>query len=154
LNRRDKVNGKDRPRNAIVAEYDYTDESGVLLFQVVRFEPKTFRQRKSGGNGGWTWSLGDIRRVLFKLPDLIEAIALERQIFIVEGEKDVLSLNKMGIIATTNAGGAGKWRPEYSEYLRGADVILIPDNDDAGWAHVNDVGAAFTGIAERLASRF
>lgn len=84
---------------------------------------------------------GDVRRVLFKLPELIEAIAAEHPIFVVEGERDVLALNKVGIVATTNAGGAGKWRNEYSEVLRGADVVLVPDNDDAGWQHVNQIGA-------------
>ena len=116
-----KSNGKDR--KAIIATYDYTDEAGDV-FQVVRFEPKTFRQRKPDGNGGWSWKLGDVRRVLFKLPELIEAIAAGHPVFIVEGEKDVLTLNKLGVVATTNAGGAGKWRPEFSEALRGADVIL------------------------------
>ncbi len=82
-----------------------------------------------------------MRRVLFKLPELIEAVAAEHPVFIVEGEKDVLVLNKLGIVATTNPGGAGKWRPEFSETLRDADVILIPDNDDAGWEHINQVGA-------------
>jgi hypothetical protein len=144
-----KSNGKDKSRS-VVAEYDYLDECGELLFQVVRFEPKTFRQRKPDGNSGWTWSLGDVRRVLFKLPDLIEAIAADHPVFIVEGERDVLTLNKVGVVATTNAGGAGKWRPEFSEHLRGANVILIPDNDDNGWQHVNQVGASLTGIAARV----
>jgi hypothetical protein len=145
-----KSNEKDKPRKAIVAEYDYTDESGAILFQVVRFEPKTFRQRKPDGNGKWTWKLGDVRRVLFKLPELIEAMAADHPVFIVEGEKDVLALNKFGIVATTNPGGAGKWRPEFSETLRGADVILIPDNDDAGWDHVNRIGAQLHGVAACL----
>ena len=145
-----KGNGKDKPRKVIVAEYDYTDESGAILFQVVRYEPKTFRQRKPDGSGKWTWSLGDVRRVLFKLPELVEAMAADHPVFIVEGEKDVLALNKFGIVATTNPGGAGKWRAEFSETLRGADAVLIPDNDDAGWDHVNQIGAQLHGVADRL----
>src|SRR5262249_22702668 len=78
-------------RRAITATYDYVDELGHLLFQVVRFEPKTFRQRKPDGNGGWYWRLGDVRRVPFKLPELIEAIASGHPIAIVEGERDVLT---------------------------------------------------------------
>lgn len=96
---RKKSNGKDKPRKIIVAEYDYTDESGALLFQVVRFEPKNFRQRKPDGNGKWTWKLGEVRRVLFKLPEIIEGMAAGHPVFIVEGEKDVVALNKFGIIA-------------------------------------------------------
>jgi Protein of unknown function (DUF3631) len=146
---RKKSNGKDT-RKVVAAHYDYMDESGAVLFQVVRFEPKTFRQRKPDGNGKWTWKLADVRRVLFRLPELIEGIAADHPVFIVEGEKDVLALNKLGIIATTNPGGAGKWRCEFSEVLRGADVILIPDNDDAGWEHVNQIGAQLCGQAARL----
>ena len=122
-----KSNGKDKPRKDIVARYDYCDETGELLFQVVRFEPKTSASASRTDNGGWTWKLGDVRRVLYKLPELIEGIAAGHPVFIAEGEKDVLTLNKLGIVATTNPGGAGKWRSEYSEALRGADVVLIPD---------------------------
>src|SRR5262245_54489201 len=43
------------PYRRIVAEYDYTDEHGDLLYQVVRFDPKDFRQRYPNGNGGWIW---------------------------------------------------------------------------------------------------
>jgi hypothetical protein len=144
-----KSNGKDT-RKAIVATYDYCDEGGELLFQVVRFEPKTFRQRKPDDTGGWTWKLGDVRRVVYKLPELIEGIAAGHPVFIPEGEKDVLTLNRLGVVATTNPGGAGNWRSEFSEVLRGADVILIPDNDDAGWEHVNQIGAQLNGIAARV----
>jgi hypothetical protein len=140
-----KTNGKDT-RKDVVARYDYCDEAGELLFQVIRFEPKTFRQRKPDDTpGGWTWKLGDVRRVLYKLPELIEGIAAGHPVFIVEGEKDVLALNKLGTVATTNPGGAGKWRPEFSEALRGADVVLVPDNDDAGWDHVNQIRAQLHG---------
>ena len=140
----------DAPARKIVAEYDYVDEAGTLLFQVVRFEPKTFKQRKPDGNGGWDWKLGDVRRVPFKLPELIEGIAAGHPIIVVEGEKDVLALNELGIVATTNPGGAGKWRPELSQHFRGADVVLIPDNDDAGWEHVHQIGAYLNGVAARL----
>jgi hypothetical protein len=143
-----KSNGKAKPRK-LIATYDYADEVGGLLFQVVRYEPKGFRQRKPDGKGGWSWKLGDVRRVLYKLPELIKAIAAGHPIFIVEGEKDVLNLAKIGVVATTNPGGAGKWRPEYSEHLRG-DVVLCPDNDDTGWEHVNHVGAQLAGVASRL----
>jgi putative DNA primase/helicase len=89
-------------KKKIVASYNYTDESGNLLFQVCRFEPKDFRQRKPDGNGGWTWSVRGVTPVPYKLPDLAEAIAQERIVFIVEGEKDVDNLADLGIPATTN----------------------------------------------------
>jgi Protein of unknown function (DUF3631) len=146
--RKAKTNGKDH--KGIVAEYDYRDENGVLLFQVVRLEPKSFRQRKPDGKGGWTWKLGDCRRVLYQLPELIEGIASGHPCFVVEGEKDVQSLNAMGIVATTNPAGCGKWHREFTPYLRGADVILIPDQDECGWRHMDDVGAQLVGVAARV----
>jgi hypothetical protein len=145
-----KTRSKGKDRKAIAATYDYVDEAGNLLFQVVRFDPKAFRQRKPDANGGWDWTLGDVRRVPFKLPELIEAVGAGHVVVVAEGEKDVLSLNKLGIVATTNAGGAGKWRPEFSQYLRGADVVLIPDDDDSGWAHINDIAAQLKGVAARV----
>ena len=82
----------------IVAIYDYVDEAGNLLFQVVRFNPKNFRQRRPDGKGGWTWSLRETRRVLYRLPELIEAVANERPIFICEGEKAVDALTALGVL--------------------------------------------------------
>jgi RecA-family ATPase len=111
-----------------VAWYDYQDEAGKLLFQVVRFDPKDFRQRRPL-NDGWEWSVKGVRLVPFKLPELIEALASELVVFIVEGEKDVLSLMARGAIATCNPMGAGKWRPEYNQYFRDADVVIIADHD-------------------------
>jgi len=85
-----------------VAEYKYTDEKGVYLFSVVRFEPKAFRQRTASG-----WGLNSTRRVLYRLPRINQAIAEEEMIFICEGEKDVENLEAHGLYATTNPMGAG-----------------------------------------------
>jgi RecA-family ATPase len=112
-----------------VAYYDYVDEIGKLLYQVVRYDPKGFRQRRPLEGGGWEWSIKGVRLVLFSLPELIEAIACERQVFIVEGEKDVLTLTARGMVATCNSGGAGKWREEFNEFFVGADVVVIADRD-------------------------
>ena len=102
------------------------------LFQVCRKPDKTFPQRKPDGIGrGWIWKTGDVRRVLYRLPEVHEAIATGRTILPVEGERDVESLRKIGIVATCNPGGAAKpgqkpkWRPEYSEALRGANIIVL-----------------------------
>jgi hypothetical protein len=91
----------------IIATYDYTDETGALLFQVCRLVPKDFRQRRPDRKGGWAWKLGDTRRVLYRLPELCEAIAQRRPIYIVEGEKDVESLRKLGLVATCNVSQSG-----------------------------------------------
>lgn len=120
-------NGKGLGRE--VAHYDYIDEDGNLLVQVVRFEPKTFRQRRRDAAGAWTWSVRGIRQVPYRLPELSEAISLDRPVYIVEGEKDVENLRNIGLIGTCNAGGAGKWRAELDEHFRGADVVILPDHD-------------------------
>ncbi len=134
----------------IVGEYDYVDEAGELLFQVVRFAPKDFRQRKPDGNGGWEWKLGDTRRVLYRLPKLREAIQRGEDIMVPEGEWDVAALEELGVVATCNPGGAGKWRREYSEALRGAKVTVIADRDDAGYDHARTVTRALRGVAETV----
>jgi putative DNA primase/helicase len=140
----------------LVATYDYTDEASEVLFQVVRFEPKDFRQRRPDGSGTWIPSLGETRRVLYRLAELHEAVALEHTVFVVEGEKDVESLRAIGLPATCNPGGASKpgqkpkWLREYSEMLRGGDVVIIGDNDEAGRAHVQAVAASLHGVARRV----
>jgi len=124
----------------IVAAYDYRDESGRLLFQVVRIEPgkrgkkKDFVQRRPDGVGGWIWKTG-VRQVLYRLSEVLEAAI----VFIVEGEKDVETLRSWGFVATCNPGGAGKWRNEYSETLAGKSVVVVPDRDEPGWAHARQV---------------
>jgi len=133
----------------IVKTYDYRDEIGELLFQVVRFEPKDFRQRRPGGCG-WIWKLGDARRVLYLLPELVKAVAAGQTIYIPEGEKDVDNLRAIGLAATTNPGGIKKWRAEYSEYLRGADIVVLPDNHAEGREHGDQVVASLHGIAKRI----
>jgi hypothetical protein len=159
--------GHAAPRARIVSTYDYVDEAGTLLFQVVRFEPKDFRQRRPDGNG-WAWSVKGVRQVPYRLPALLENH--ERVVCIVEGEKDVDRLWTLGIPATTNAGGAGKWKDELSAYFRGADVVVIPDRDPQkkhpktgelmfhedgrpilpGQDHAQQVAQSLSGIASRV----
>lgn len=134
-------------RGTILEEYDYVDENGALLFQTLRFDPKDFRQRVKRPDGSWEWRLGDTRRVLFRLPDVLSAKEEGRRVFLVEGERDVLTLETHGFVATTNPMGAGKWRDEYSEQLRGAHVVILPDNDEPGENHAKRVSEALEGVA-------
>ena len=135
---------------SIIATYDYRDETGDLLFQVVRFVPKDFRQRRPDGKGGWIWSLGETRRVLYRLPEIMEAVASERTIFLAEGEKAVDALVKLGVQATCSSGGAGKWLKEHSQHLAGAHVVILPDNDEPGEQHYQVVMGSITGIARSV----
>jgi hypothetical protein len=133
-----------------VATYHYRDEAGDLLFEVVRFAPKDFRQRQPDGNGGHTWSIKGVRRVPYRLPELREAIEAGRLVFIPEGERDVHTLVRYDLAATCNAGGAGKWTAELSEHLKGARVVILADNDDAGRQHAEDVAAKLQGVASEV----
>lgn len=137
-------------KGKVVAQYAYVDEEGDLLFQVVRFEPKDFRQRKPDGNGGWVWSLKGTRRVLYHLPEVLRAVGEKRFILQVEGEKDVESLRKLGFTATTNPQGAAKWQKTYTDTLRGARVALIPDRDEAGKKHQEIVTRELLGSVSEL----
>jgi P4 family phage/plasmid primase-like protien len=128
-----------RRQPQIVDTYPYVDEDGDLLFEVVRKEGKKFTQRRPDGSGGWVWKLGDTRRVLYHLPQLIAAVADGRRVFIVEGEKDVHAIERCGEVATCNPQGAGKWHPAYNEPLRGADVVIVADRDRTGYAHARAV---------------
>lgn len=130
----------------IAATYDYSDEAGELLYQVVRYEPKDFRQRHPDGRGGWIWKKG-AQQVLYRLPEVLEAPI----IFVVEGERDVETLRDYGFVATTNAGGAkAPWLPQYTQSLRSREVILIPDADQAGRARVLTIARALLGHAARI----
>lgn len=132
-----------------VAAYAYRDAEGTVAYEVVRYEPKTFRIRRPNGRGGWIWNLENTQRVLYRLPELIAADT-ERPVYVVEGEKDADSLARLGFVVTTNAGGAGKWRDEYNEPLRGRSVVILPDNDAAGREHAAKVAGALEGIAATI----
>lgn len=129
--------------------YDYRDEAGELLFQVERRPGHKFLQRKPDGAGGWEYKVRGVRLVPYRLPELVAAPA-DEPVFIAEGEKDVDNLRALGLIATCNSGGAEKWRAAHAEHLRGRDVVILPDNDDAGRKHAVQVADSLAGIANSI----
>lgn len=141
------------PEWKTVCTYDYTDERGELLYQVVRQHAdapdrpkgyiKTFKQRQPGPAGAWKWTMDGAMRVLYRLPKILVA----EQVWIVEGEKDADNLVKLGIEATTNVGGAGKWLDAYSDYLTGKQVVVCGDNDEPGRKHAKAVFDSLAGKA-------
>jgi hypothetical protein len=141
-------NGNGKARKQIIATYDYNNAEGELLYQVVRYEPKDFRQRVPDGTG-WTWSMEGVERVLYHLWDLATMAQHDTDwpVYVVEGEKDADRLGTLTLLATSNVGGAGKWRDEYAETLRGRRCILLPDNDDAGRSHMQTVATSLYGVA-------
>ena len=150
--------------------YPYTDENGKVLFEVCRFEymhngrrEKTFRQRRydptseKANKAGYVWSVPDEVRdsALYKLPELMAAIRAGRPVYVVEGEKDVETMERLGHVATCNVGGAGKWHHGHTSRFRGADVIILPDNDTkgnayAGQEHAWNVAMELRMVAKRV----
>jgi putative DNA primase/helicase len=153
--------GHDGHGSRVAAVYPYVDEEGELLYEVVRLEPKRFYQRRTAREGdppdkvrdgryAGQGALDDVRRVPYRLPQVLEAIALGQTVFVCEGEKDCDNLWSLNCPATTNAGGAGKWANELTGHFRGADVIVLPDNDPTGRRHAETVAAALAPIAAKV----
>lgn len=140
-----------RVSNDIEATYEYRSETGAPLFRVVRRIPKSFRQERWNGTT-WEAGLGDTRRVPYRLDRLV-AVDPARTVYVVEGEKDVDTLEKRGEVATCNPMGAGKWKfvaGEAAKALSGRVVVVIADADEIGRAHAKDVAAALQGVAKSV----
>jgi hypothetical protein len=166
------MNGKEHPhpgepRKVVVAGHPYEDESGTVLFEVQRVEfqnpdgtyvekngkrKKSFRQRRPDPErpGAWIWNVDGVRKLPYRLPELVEAIGCEHPVIIVEGERKVDRLREWNVPATCCAGGAGKWVTEHSGFLQGADVVLLPDNDSVGRTHMSGIAASLRAIAKRV----
>jgi hypothetical protein len=151
----------------IEATFDYTDEKGQLLFQVVRKvfrkpdgtlvmtpqgkpEKKFLQRHRDPKTGVWLWNVQGIRIVPYKLPELLKAIAVPRTVFLVEGEKKVDALREAGLQATCSPMGAGKWRAEFAPYFAGAFVVILPDNDGPGRDHGEQIAASLHGTAKSV----
>jgi 5S rRNA maturation endonuclease (ribonuclease M5) len=140
------------PHGDATAVYHYIDENGELLFDVLRTADKQFPARRPDpvAKSGWRWSLGDTRRVIYRLPEIITAVSEGRGVCIAEGEKDVEALRAHGRVATCNPGGAGKWKPEYSKHFTDASVTIFADKDKTGQNHARQVAASLEGIARTV----
>lgn len=140
------------PVGPAIAIYEYRDETGKLLFEVLRTATKDFRQRTPDPTTktGHRWNLDGVRRVPYRLPQLAIAVAAGRVIFVCEGEKDADALTRLGQPATCNPGGAGKWRDDYNIHFRDAHVVIIPDRDEPGRAHARQVRDALLETAATI----
>lgn len=124
--------------------YPYVDADGKKRYEAIRYRlpdgGKDFRQRQGVG----IWNLDGIEPLPYHLPQLLTAIQDNRTVIWVEGEKDVETLERVGYAATTNHGGANKPKTvnAIAHYLKGAKVIVLPDNDAVGLKHAEQVCAA------------
>ena len=128
------------------ARYIYHKSNGSEAFYVVRTDPKDFRPLKPNGEMG----LDGVERVPYKLPEVLQGIKDSKLIFLLEGEKDADRATEMGFVATTFLGGAGKWKAEYLEHFKGADVVLIPDNDQPGIKGMQNIAEQLHGTAKSI----
>jgi hypothetical protein len=150
--KRAKGNGHLPPWEDIAVTYPYHGADGALSFEVVRTisgNPR-FRQRRPLRGDRWTWSIKDAippaDRPPYRLPELVAAPP-DSIVFVPEGEKDVDNLQRLGLIATCNVGGAGRWHETLNEYLRNRDVVVLPDNDQPGQDHADRVARNLLGVA-------
>lgn len=131
------------------ATFTFRDEAGDPLYRTHRLEhpakPKRFEVEHADGNGGWAPKIGDARRVLYRLPELVAADPAE-PIYFVEGERKADKLAEWGFTATAIAFGAGSWRPEYARALARRTVIILPDHDQPGYKFAATVKAAIEAI--------
>ena len=121
----------------VVATYRYTDADGRHLYDVLRYHPKTFRQRRANGE----WNLGNTPKVLYQLPAVTAAVTNGQPVWITEGEKDADALTAAGVTATCNSGGAGKFELGHAEPLAGAHCVIVADRDQPGHDHAAQVAA-------------
>lgn len=143
---------------APIAMYDYPDETGELLFQIVRFPDKDgkrqIRARSPDFSDGheWRWDTEGVRRILYRLPEVLST----SRIVVTEGEKEADTVSNLlgyqgsGVVGTTNPFGAGNWQPQFSESLRGKDVVILPDNDERGGQHAQSVLQSISGVASAV----
>ncbi len=131
----------------LVATYDYTDENGELLYQMVRYSPKSFSARQPDGDGGWVYSKAGVKLVPYRLPMILG----NQRVLITEGEKDAdTGCRDLRLPSTTNPFGAGKWLEEFSTYFVGKTVVLCPDKDDAGKKHMQSVSCSLFPVAKEI----
>jgi len=130
----------------ILYEYDYLDNNGNLLYQIVRYNPKEFRPRRKDKAGNWVYNLPGVEKVLYNLPELVKS----ENIIYVEGEKDADNLKKRGFTATTHPFGANSWKSDYSKFLKGKNVFIIPDNDTSGFKLAYEIAKDLLEVAQTV----
>lgn len=128
--------------------YKYYNAEGELVLEVLRYlqsnGKKAFMQRRPNDTGGWEWATSGIEKPLYRLPQVLRAIAEGKTVWVVEGEKDVETYERFDMVATCNPGGAGgpgqqKWMPHHTASLKGANVVLVTDNDQPGVVHMKSI---------------
>jgi len=136
-------------KQRIVAVYDHYDEEDNFVYQIVRYDPKGFTYRVKGEDGKWVYDAKDIKKILYRLPELIKADK-DKPIIFVEGGKDVDNVRALGLESTTFFLVRGVWPEEFNKYFIDRIVILCPDNDETGRQYSLNIGKSISGIAKKV----
>lgn len=152
LRKRDDSKSFNASSRRIVATYQYTDENGNTLYEVVRYEPKSFSVRRIKEDGTYEHNLNGVRHVLYNLP-LLKSYAHSIYIVFVEGEKCAEAVTNLGFVGTCICNGANsKWCPEYEEQLKGIEMLtIICDSDEPGRQFARRLVANIARIVPKIA---
>jgi hypothetical protein len=143
-----------RARGEMTHEHFYTDVNGERLYAVRRYEDTSARFYKPTMNGKWKAGLNGVKRVPYRLPELVKADV----VIITEGEKKADEVSALGLrdatgkpLAVTCTGSAGSWRVDYVDYLQNKRVLVFPDTDEPGQRYAQAISASFVraGIEHR-----
>lgn len=138
-----------RPGHVLAEAYAYVGDGGEVLYETLRYEPKRFAVRRPAVGGGWAYNFDGMEPVLYRLPEL-RAAHPRMPVFFVEGERLVHALEEVGLVATSAPFGARyAWHANFGMPLCGRRVVLLPDNDEPGHAHMAKVawGLLEAGVA-------
>jgi len=133
----------------VTARYEYKDIDDRVSYEVIRYEPKTFRQRRFDSEANkFIPGLKNVTPLPYNLPAIIKD--KDSPIYVCEGEKDADYLIKIGLLATCNSGGAGNWSPALNKYFEGRKIVILPDNDEPGIKHSKLVASQLQAVAESI----
>ncbi|MHB8277400.1 MAG: phage/plasmid primase, P4 family [Candidatus Humimicrobiaceae bacterium] len=136
-------------KRKLVATYDHYDENGNFVYQIVRYLPKSFAYRLKDENGNWKYGAEGVKKILYRLPELIKADK-DKPILFVEGGKDVDNVRRLGLESTTYFLVKGQWPEEYNKYFVDRTVVLCPDNDETGRKYSFNIGKSLSGTAKQV----
>lgn len=126
--------------------WEFTAPSGEVLY--VQRHKREYYQKI--GEDLWKKGLAGVSQVLYNLHELVDGVRAGKTIYHLEGPKDVeTAREKLGVVATTS-GGVKTWRPEYRSFYTGADVVVIPDNDDEGRGYAATVARDLLQVAKSV----
>jgi hypothetical protein len=136
-------------------EWHYTDEDGISLFLKQRYKTydakgKTYKTLRVMPDNSRVGKLGDCRIVPYRLPEVRQAVADGRAVYICEGEKAADALSSLGVVATTSHAGAGGWNPDLNQYFTGSNVVIVPDNDIVGWNYAHKIVESLLGTTKSI----